>query len=220
MLTLPWQSTDDSSPIAARMAASTAREIIEGRRKPGELLIEADLAEAHDASRTPAREAMLQLERWRLVRLVPKKGALVTTVTAKERRDLLAVRSMFEIDAVQTLADGGDLAALAADLRTLLGQQKTALDTGDPLGFASADNAFHARLIRSGENAIVTEMLTTMGPRLARLTFQVAIEAPHTLDTLLAEHEALTDRAEAGDPTGFARLVRVHIECSHFPQSR
>ena len=164
---------------------------------------------------------MLQLERWRLVRLVPKKGALVTTVTGKERRDLLAVRSMFEIDAVQTLADGGDLTALAADLSTLLGEQTTALDAGDPLGFASADlHAFHARLIRSGDNAIVIEMLTTMGPRLARLTYQVAIEAPHTLDTLLTEHETLTDRAEAGDPTGFARLVRDHIESSHFPQSR
>lgn len=220
MLTLPWQRTDDSSPIASRMAASTAREIIEGRHEPGELLIESDLAEAHSASRTPAREAMLQLERWRLVRLVPKKGALVTTVTAKERRDLLAVRSMFEIDAVQTLADSGDLTILAADLLTLLGQQKNALEAGDPLGFASADYAFHARLIRSGGNAIVTEMLSTMGPRLARLTFQVAIEQPHTLETLLTEHESLTDRAEAGDPAGFARLVRDHIDGSHFPQSR
>ena len=163
---------------------------------------------------------MLQLERWRLVRLVPKKGALVTTVTGKERRDLLAVRSMFEIDAVETLSDSGDLTALSADLSTLLGEQKTALDAGDPLGFASADYAFHARLIRSGDNAIVTEMLTTMGPRLARLTYQVAIEAPHTLDTLLTEHETLTDRAEAGDAEGFARLVRDHIESSHFPQSR
>ena len=126
---------------------------------------------------------------------------------------------MFEIDAVQTLADGGDLTALAADLSTLLGEQKTALDAGDPLGFASADYAFHARLIRSGYNAIVTEMLTTMGPRLARLTYQVAIEAPHTLDTLLAEHETLTDRAEAGDSAGFARLVHDHIEGSHFPQT-
>ena len=220
LLTLPWQRIDDSAPIAVRMAAATAREIIEGRHEPGDLLIESDLAAAHNASRTPAREAMLQLERWRLVRLVPKKGALVTTVTGKERRDLLAVRSMFEIDAVETLSDSGDLAALAADLRTLLGEQRKALDAGDPLGFASADYAFHARLIRSGDNAIVTEMLTTMGPRLARLTFQVAIDAPHTLDTLLTEHETLTDRAEAGDAEGFARLVRAHIEGSHFPQSR
>ena len=220
LLTLPWQRTTDASPIAARMAASTAREIIEGRYESGELLIEADLAEAHKASRTPAREAMLQLERWHLVRLVPKKGALVSTVTGKERRDLLAVRSMFEIDAIEALADGGDLSALATDLRTLLGEQRKALDAGDPLGFASADYAFHARLIRSGENAVVAEMLATMGPRLARLTFQVAIEAPHTLDTLLAEHETLTDRAEAGDSAGFARLVHDHIEGSHFPQTR
>ena len=141
LLTLPWQRIDDSAPIAVRMAAATAREIIEGRHEPGDLLIESDLAAAHNASRTPAREAMLQLERWRLVRLVPKKGALVTTVTGKERRDLLAVRSMFEIDAVETLSDSGDLAALAADLRTLLGEQRKALGAGDPLGFAKIGRA-------------------------------------------------------------------------------
>ncbi|SDR72758.1 DNA-binding transcriptional regulator, GntR family [Brevibacterium siliguriense] len=217
LLTLPWQRTTDTSPIAARMAAWAAREIIEGRYESGELLIEADLAEAHKASRTPAREAMLQLERWRLVRLVPKKGALVTTVTAKERRDLLAVRSMFEIDAVQALADGGDLTALAADLRALLDHQRAALESDDPLGFASVDYAFHARLIRSSDNGIVDELLTTMGPRLARLTYQVAIEAPHTLETLLSEHADLTSRAESGDVTGFSRLVHDHIERSHFP---
>ena len=83
LLTLPWQRTDDTAPIASRMAAWAAREIIERRFEPGELLTEADLAEAQKASRTPAREAMLQLERWRLVRLVPKKGAIVTTVTSR-----------------------------------------------------------------------------------------------------------------------------------------
>ena len=46
LLTLPWQLTDDSSPIASRMAAWAAREIIERRFEPGELLTEADLAEA------------------------------------------------------------------------------------------------------------------------------------------------------------------------------
>lgn len=219
LLTLPWQRTTDTAPIAARMAAWTAREIIEGRYEPGELLIEADLAEAHKASRTPAREAMLQLERWHLVRLVPKKGALVTTVTGKERRDLLAVRSMFEIDAVRAMADGGDLTALASDLRTLLDHQNAALEAEDPLGFASVDYAFHARIIRSSDNGIVDELLTTMGPRLARLTYQVAIEHPRTLDTLLAEHGDLTTRAESGDVAGFSRLVRDHIDGSHFPDN-
>ena len=218
LLTLPWQCTDDASPIASQMASWAAREIIEGRFEPGTLLTEADLAEAQKASRTPAREAMLQLERWRLVRLVPKKGALVTTVTSRERRELLAVRAMFEIDAVHTLTAGGEFEALAADLRLLLDRQKEALTGGNPLDFASFDYAFHSRIIRSGGNSIVEEQLTTMGPRLARLTYQVVIEAPSILDTLLVEHEGLTARAETGDAQGFGQLVHEHIDASHFPQ--
>lgn len=220
LLTLPWESTDDSSPIAARMSAWAAREIIEQRYEPGALLTEADLAEANRASRTPAREAMLQLERWRLVRLVPKKGAIVTTVTRQERRDLLAVRAMFEIDAVQALTSGGELEPLAADLRTLLDRQRHALKAENSLDFASADYAFHERIIRSGGNGVVDEMLTTMGPRLARLTYQAIIDQPNPLATLLDEHEELTDRAERGDAAGFAKLVREHIDASHFPQNQ
>ena len=220
LLTLPWQLTDDSSPIASRMAVRAAREIIERRFEPGELLTEADLAEAQKASRTPAREAMLQLERWRLVRLVPKKGAIVTSVTSRERRDLLAVRAMFEVDAVEALTAADGLGTLAKDLRTLLDDQRSALEVADTLGFASADYAFHARIIRSGGNSIVEELLTTMGPRLARLTYQVAIDHPVGLDTLLDEHERLTDRAENGDTAGFGELVHAHIEASHFPENR
>lgn len=217
LLTLPWESIDDSSPIASRMAAWAAREVIETRYAPGTLLTEADLAQAQKASRTPAREAMLQLERWHLVRLVPKKGALVTTVTVKERRDLLGVRAMFETDAVQSLSTDAELAPLAADLRALLDRQRTALDAGDPLDFASADYAFHARIIRGGGNDVVDEMLTTMGPRLARLTYQAVIDQPGSLDTLVAEHDELTDLAERGDADAFGTLVRRHISTSHFP---
>lgn len=216
MLTLPWDHIDDGSPIAARMAAWAAREIIERRFEPGTLLTEADLAEALNASRTPAREAMLQLERWRLVRLVPKKGAIITTVTSTERRDLLAVRVMFEVDAVQSLATNDGLEPVAADLRVLLDRQKQALKDGDTLGFASADFGFHARIIRSGGNAVVDEMLTTMGPRLARLTYQVVIDRPSSLDTLFDEHAELTDLAERGDVKAFGKLVRRHIDATYF----
>ena len=219
LLTLPWESTDDSSPIAARIAAWAAREIIEQRYEPGQFLTEAELAEAQKASRTPAREAMLQLERWRLVRLVPKKGAIVTTVTRQERRDLLAVRAMFEIDAVQMFTVDSDFAPLARDLRTLLDRQQKALDAEHSLDFASFDYAFHARIIRSGGNGVVDEMLSTMGPRLARLTYQVVIDNPNPLDTLFDEHAELTDLAERGDATEFGKLVRLHIKASHFPQN-
>ena len=127
---------------------------------------------------------------------------------------------MFEVDAVEALTAADGLEALAKDLRTLLDHQRRALEAADTLAFASADYAFHARLIRSGGNSIVEELLTTMGPRLARLTYEVAIDHPVGLDTLLDEHERLTDRAENGDTAGFGRLVHEHIAASHFPENR
>lgn len=221
LLTLPWECTDESSPIAARMAAWAAREVIEQRYEPGMLLTEADLAEAQKASRTPAREAMLQLERWRLVRLVPKKGAIVTIVTADERRDLLAVRAMFESDAVRALTVQTALMdRLGADLQTLLGMQREALEADSPLDFASSDYAFHARIIRGGGNRVTDELLATIGPRLARLTYQAVIDRPSALEDLFTDHEQLTECASRGDASQFAERVRQHIDSGHFRPSR
>lgn len=228
--TLPWETLDDRTTVAARLSAGVAREIVEGRYAAGTLLTEAQLAEAADCSRTPAREAMLQLSRWKLVTLLPKKGALVTTVTAQDRRDLLDLRTMFEINAVAGLADptdadpapaedpaaASDLDSLAEDLRSLLDAQKDALDSADPLAFASADYAFHARIIRQAHNAVVDEVLAELGPRLARLTFRAIQDNPEALTTMHEEHAQLVDHARAGEVAGFAALVTRHVEAGHF----
>jgi DNA-binding GntR family transcriptional regulator len=216
---LPWDALTDRSPLAARIAAAAARGVVERRYDAGTLLTEADLAEAEGASRTPAREAMLQLEAWGLVRLLPKKGALVVPVTPEERRDLLAVRAMFETHAVESVAAAGALPpGLAGDLHALLDRQRTALDAGDVLGFAGGDYAFHARIIRSGGNAVVTGIVDRLGPRLARLVYEVATGRPDRLATLLAEHEALAEHALAGDGPGFARAVQQHLATGHLAQ--
>jgi hypothetical protein len=92
----------------------------------------------------------------------------------------------------ELLADGGDLEpALASDLRVTARPPECRQSGGRGSRSASpaSTTAFHARIIRSGGNGVVDELLTTMGPRLARLTYQVAIEHPRSsLDTLLAEH--------------------------------
>lgn len=217
---LPWERTD-ASPIAVRIAAAEARRIVEGAHPPGALLTEAEIAKREGASRTPAREAMLQLEAWGLVRIAPKKGAVVTAVTPAERRDLMALRAMLERASAEAIArDAGGQRILAEGLEAELERQRAAVGDDDLLAFASADYAFHARIIRSGGNTIVDEMLTTMGPRLARLTYQAVIDNPNPLDLLFDEHAELTDLAERGDAKGFGKVVREHIKSSHFPETR
>lgn len=217
---LPWHRTDGAT-IAMRIAASVAQAIVEQRLDPGTLLTEVELAAEHGASRTPAREAMLQLQEWRLVRLQPKKGGIVTAITATERRDLLAVRTMFEADAVRSLAARPEaLAALGDDLRTILERQEAALADASPLTFASEDTAFHARIVAASGNAVATALLATIAPPLARLTVDVALHAPDARATLLAEHRALADVAAAGDAERFGTLVREHVRAWHFGDAR
>lgn len=214
---LPWQLAD-SGPLAARVAATTARAVVEGRLAPGSLITEVELAATHQVSRTPAREAMVQLEAWGLVRLMPKKGALVTAVTLEERRDLLAVRAMFEIGSVKAITVAGNrLDALADPLEHRLDEQRRSLAAGDLLGFAAADYGFHACVILAGGNAVVAELLEGLGPRLARLTHQVCQERPASLPQLLKEHESLARQARDGDVAGFSATVHAHIRDTYYP---
>lgn len=215
-LCLPWERVDERSPLALQIAAATARDIIELRIPSGEFLTEAGLAAAAEASRTPAREAMLQLEAWSLVRLLPKKGAIVTSVTAKERQDMLALRAMLEIDAVESIVRGiTDLDLLQDSLETALQRQRTALVKGQSLEFASADYTFHASIILHGGNTVVAGLLETLAPRIARLTYLAITEAPDRLPRLMTEHEELAKHALAGDVPNYTKLIRTHISAGH-----
>ena len=75
---------------AGRLAHDVAWRIVRGEIAAGEMLTEVQLSTEAGISRTPAREALLQLERWGLVRLLPKKGAAVQALTPQTVADLTA----------------------------------------------------------------------------------------------------------------------------------
>lgn len=213
---LPWESVPRS--VALRIAALNAKRIVEGVHQPGDLLTEAALAGDLRASRTPAREAMLQLQAWGLVRLIPKKGAIVTSVSASERRDLSDLRATWEIRAVERLIeDPESRTRLVNGLRSIIEAQQAAVDHADALDFAAQDCAFHLRIIDAGGNRVVAEQLDLLGPRFSRLIYQVISDNPPAAAVLRQEHERLCDLVAVGDAAGFAIAIRAHITDNHFP---
>jgi len=211
---LPWLDDRENRPIATQIAADSARRIAVGAIEPGELLREVDLAAEHGASRTPAREAMLQLETWGLVRLIPKKGALVTTPTAREREELLSVRAMLEGHAVSRIAPDETLrGSLLEALAPVLEAQRAAVR--QPAEFAVHDYAFHLTLASHDDNRVVEEVLRSLGPRLFRLT-QLAILSPTAdLPALHREHVELTGAVARGDVAGFREMIDRHLRSGH-----
>lgn len=211
---LPWLSAPENRPIAERIAAVVAREIAEGDIGPGELLTEVEVAARHGASRTPTREAMLRLSTWGLVRLVPKKGALVTSPTARERQELLSVRSMLEGHAVARLVgDDARRTVLLEALTPILAAQAASLER--PTEFALHDFSFHLRLIEHDDNRVVEEILRTLAPRLYRLT-HLAITAPSAdLEAMRREHVDLAEAVARQDIPAFRDLIESHLSAGH-----
>lgn len=206
MIELPW-SVPATATIAERVAGSLARAIAEGEIEPGEVLTEVEVAAFYEASRTPVREAMLKLERWGLVRLAPKKGAIVTSPSARERRELLAVRAMLETNAAAS-ADPELLVVLDANLR----EQAASLE--DPHRFALLDYEFHLKIIGHDDNRVVAEISRSLAPRLYRLT-RLAVSHAADLGRLYEEHTALAGALRDGDPETFRALVSGHIGAGH-----
>ena len=206
MIELPW-SVSDSATIAERIAGSLAQRIAEGEIEAGEVLTEVEVASFYEASRTPAREAMLKLEKWGLVRLAPKKGAIVTSPSVRERRELLAVRAMLETNAAASV-DADLVARLDENLR----EQATAL--ADPHRFALLDYAFHLEIVGHDDNRVVNEIAHTLAPRLFRLTHRAVAHAAD-LSRLYEEHAALADALRTGSQETFRTLISCHLDAGH-----
>jgi len=165
-------------------------------------------------SRTPALEAMLQLEAWGLVRLIPKKGALVTTPTARERDELLSVRAMLEGHAVARIApDPARRQGLLAALAPVIAAQQASADS--PAEFAVHDYTFHLTLASHDDNRVVEEVLRSLGPRLFRLTHLAVVSPAADLPALHREHVELTGAVARGDVAGFREMIDRHLRTGH-----
>jgi DNA-binding GntR family transcriptional regulator len=213
-LALPWLSDAAPRSIAEGIASDLGRRIVEGRLSGGEVLTEVEVGAEHGVSRTPAREAFLRLEAWGLVRLLPKKGALVTVPGTKERYDLLAFRSMIERNAVHDLVgDDARRGELVARLRDNLERQRVAVAA--PGEFALLDYAFHAEIVFQDGNEVVDEIAASLAPRLLRLTYLAVSARPERLESLHDEHSGLLDAIDAGDAAAFDAAIERHLAEGH-----
>src|SRR5680860_948417 len=87
------KATSGMPSASARAYAHVKGGILDGTNAGGQFFTEGEVAEAIGVSRTPVREALLRLEVEGLVRLYPKKGAMVVPVSAQEAQDVVEARA-------------------------------------------------------------------------------------------------------------------------------
>jgi DNA-binding GntR family transcriptional regulator len=194
----------------------TKRDILSARLPGGTLLSEVEVAEQLSVSRTPVHEAFLRLESENLLRLLPRRGALVVPVAPGEGADILDVRLTLETGAVRGIGERGlTVDGLSAELAGLVAEQATLAAAGDVASFAAMDERFHAAIVAAAGNAVATRFYTSLAERQRRMTITSVGSRPELLIKLVDEHRALAARVGAGDEAGFRAALAGHLATTH-----
>lgn len=196
-------------PAADRVYAHVKQGVLERRYEGGTLLTEGGLAEEVGVSRTPVREALLRLEVEGLLRLYPKKGALVLPVSAQEIADVVETRRLVEAHAARKAVPAPP--ALLARLEDLLARQREQVAAGELAEAAVTDRCFHAEIVRSGGNEILSRLYDQLRDRQLRMGVAVMNAHPDRVTKTLTEHGQILEALRAGDAERVVELLHGHV---------
>lgn len=196
-------------PAAERVYAHVKEGVLDRRYEGGTLLTEGELAEAVGVSRTPVREALLRLEAEGLIKLYPKKGALVLPVSAQEIADVVETRQLVEEHTIRKAVPASP--QLIARLTELLDRQREQAAAGDLAGAAVTDRCFHAEIVRSGGNEILSRLYDQLRDRQLRMGVAVMHAHPDRITKTLTEHQEILDALRSDDPEAAVAIVHRHV---------
>lgn len=184
--------------------------ILRGELKPGERLMEIQLANKLGVSRTPIREAIHKLELEGLVLMIPRKGAEVADISEKSLRDVLEVRKALEELAVTLTCDKITKAQIA-ELKTAAEEFRKTLKSGDITQIAEADVRFHDIIYLATDNQKLNQLLYNLREQMYRYRIEY-LKRPEVYPKLLAEHEEIIRRIEKKEKEQAVDIVCKHID--------
>ena len=196
------------APLRQAVYDALAELIANGTLRPGQHLVESDLAEYLGVSRQPIREALQRLQGDGWIELRPAHGAFVHTPTEEEVVQLLGVRSVLEAYS----AFGAAQHATAADvarLRELQAAGEAALAADDQRSLVDANAAFHACIVQVSGNKVLADLISQVERRVR--WYYAPIARPRGKEAWI-EHAALITAIADGDAERAQQLMRGHTE--------
>ena len=189
----------------------TLREaILRGELKPGERLMELQLAAQLGVSRTPIREAIRMLEQEGLAVTMPRKGAEVAKMTLKGMEDVLEIREALDILACQLACD-----RITDELLVTLEQKKKAfeasLETKDVKVIADADISFHDVIYEATGNPKLIALLSNLREQIYRYRVEY-LKAVESYPILIQEHDNIYQALVKHDREASTEAIREHVK--------
>lgn len=184
--------------------------ILRGELKPGERLMEIQLANKLGVSRTPIREAIRKLELEGLVLMIPRRGAEVAEITERNLRDVLEVREALEELSVKLACEHATQAQIE-EMKQAAQVFKESLSGDDVTRIAEADVAFHDAINMATDNQKLIQILNNLREQMYRYRMEY-LKDRQSHSVLVREHEEILNALCARDAEKALDVTIAHIE--------
>ena len=203
--------TATSMTATDRAYAFTKRRVLDATFAGGDLITEGEVAQALAMSRTPVREAFLRLQAEGLLRLYPKRGALVVPVSVSEVEAVMETRLLVERFALEKLLARGPAPAVAAEMVGGIALQEESAAAGDTDAFVAQDRQFHTSFVTAAGNPILAGLYDTLRDRQQRMVVTSLLRDDARVTSILAEHRQIADAVRDGDVERATAALVAHL---------
>jgi len=183
--------------------------ILSNKLEPGEIYNEQTLAKELGISKTPVREALLDLVTKGFITLLPRRGVQVNVLTEKDIKDLYDVRIALETAIVRLIIPKLTEEALKK-IETIHKKEQTAIKTDDRLGYLQIDREFHLYLANLTENRYMATSLENIRDLIDWMGFK-ALMRKARMKEVKEEHKRIIEKLRKRDSKGVEHLMEEHI---------
>lgn len=180
--------------------------IDDGVYRPGDRLVESELADRFGVSRTPIREALQRLETQSLLTR-DGRSLMVASLDHNQLAELYVVRAQLEGLAARLAAKHASVEEVRV-LRDMVAQDQALVS--DPRALSRANKRFHKQIHLASHNRFLIQQLDLVHRSMALLA-TTSLEAEGRGRAALDEHEAMVDAIARGDGEAADKALRDHI---------
>lgn len=184
--------------------------IFSGKMKPGERLIEKDLCEKFNTSRTPVREALSRLSSEKFIKIVPNKGAQVARLSLKEIEEVQEFRLLIETKCVKEYSKN----IAKKDIDKMIhfqNEMKKNIEEMNIQKFVENNASFHSIFINISKNRIIKQIFEDLQNRVNPHQYYI-LTLPGTADLSIKGHEDIIECFIKNDFKGAAKSIQKHYD--------
>jgi len=210
--TMALNKINKPESLAKKVQKTLRQSILNNELTPNVIYNEQRIAQDLGISRTPVREALLELAAKRLVKFIPQKGVIINTFSLKEIDDAFEIRMALEGFSVQKICQGKSPVD-TRDLETALNDQKKAVEARNEAGFMQSDRHFHIGFTRLTQNNYLIDMMEDIRDIMHLMGFKV-LGIPGRMQTVVQEHRKILDAVQNRDVSDAMKAMMSHLENS------